>query len=258
MICKICEINKPKEEIKLFQKSGCVCRDCDNKRHLAYRNKNIGKSRELALATYHRNKNKKSNKERLKSYNSSYYQEHRETLIQYSIQYAKEHKEEIRTRLKEYRKTYEKVNKDKITARKRKHKEANRELYNERRRKYGKENPETMRMIKQRRRAKKNKLESNFTLKQWRICLDQFDNSCAYCGSTKDIQQDHFVALFSGGEYTVNNIIPACKSCNGSKSDRDFFLWYPLYKFYSQIRMEKILEYLGYIGKDKQQLKLVL
>ena len=69
------------------------------------------------------------------------------------------------------------------------------------------------------------------------------------------LHQEHFIPLSKGGEYTHNNIIPACKSCNSSKQDTDFFEWYPTYEEYNEEREQFILEYLGYI-EDTQQLTL--
>jgi 5-methylcytosine-specific restriction endonuclease McrA len=89
--------------------------------------------------------------------------------------------------------------------------------------------------------------------------LETFDNKCAYCGKEKPLAQDHFVPLSKGGEYTNNNIICSCKSCNSSKSDKDFFEWYPEQLFYSKEREAKILKYLNYDKKTQtQQLALII
>ncbi len=69
----------------------------------------------------------------------------------------------------------------------------------------------------------------------------------------KRLEQEHFVPISSNGPYTANNIIPACKSCNSSKRDSDFFSWYPKQPFYSKRREAKILRYLNYDNDGKQQ-----
>lgn len=100
--------------------------------------------------------------------------------------------------------------------------------------------------------AKKAELPSTLTYDQWNIVKRYFGNKCAYCGKEVPLQQDHFVPLSKGGEYTHNNIIPACRSCNTSKHAQNFFDWYPRQKFYSKKREQRILKFLGYKGKIQQ------
>lgn len=44
---------------------------------------------------------------------------------------------------------------------------------------------------------------------------------CTYCGSSRNIQNDHVKAQSKGGVTTV----PACSSCNQSKSDKQLMTW---------------------------------
>ena len=105
-------------------------------------------------------------------------------------------------------------------------------------------------------RSKKKELDSKYNLKDWNKAKKFFNNRCAYCEKEEKLTQEHFIPLSKGGEYTVNNIIPACQSCNSSKGNKDFFKWYKNYEFYSEERENKILKYLGY-KENKQQLKLI-
>ena len=107
----------------------------------------------------------------------------------------------------------------------------------------------------QKRRAAKKQLSNSLTTKQWNKIKEHFDNKCAYCGKELPLAQEHFIPLSDGGEYTHNNIIPACKSCNSSKKNKSFFDWYPKYKRYSKKREKNILKFLGY-KNEVQQLKL--
>ena len=111
-------------------------------------------------------------------------------------------------------------------------------------------------MYTQRRMALKRQLPSTLTTEQWNIIKEAFNNKCCYCNLEKPLTQDHFLALNNGGPYVADNILPACKSCNSSKRDKQFFTWYPKYKHYSSEREQKILAYLGYI-KGIQQLSLM-
>ena len=106
--------------------------------------------------------------------------------------------------------------------------------------------------IQQRRRSKKRQLVSTLTIKQWDMIKKYFNNQCAYCGEELPLEQEHFLALTKCGEYTINNIICACKSCNSSKGNKDFFEWYPKYRYYSKKRENTILKFLNYKGKNQQ------
>jgi hypothetical protein len=98
----------------------------------------------------------------------------------------------------------------------------------------------------QKRRSLAKELESNFSLEQWQDCKEFFDNKCCYCGKSSDkLQQEHFISIKHGGEYTIRNIIPACNTCNIKKRDKNFFEWYPKQEFYSPERQSKILCYLS-------------
>ena len=118
----------------------------------------------------------------------------------------------------------------------------NRERYNE-----------LQREARHRRKAKESKLVNDFTTNDWRVCQDYFSNKsgqveCCYCGQpAKDIEKEHFIAVNNGGGYTASNILPACKSCNSSKQDKDFFEWYPSQEFYSEERVDKILKYFNFL-----------
>jgi hypothetical protein len=100
-------------------------------------------------------------------------------------------------------------------------------------------------------------IECNLNADQWKKVLDFFNYECAYCGSKERITREHFVPFSKGGEYTINNIIPACKSCNSSKRDKSFDVWYKTMNFYSKSREAKIMKYLGYEKTNMQQLKII-
>lgn len=105
----------------------------------------------------------------------------------------------------------------------------------------------------QRRRNARKSVPTNFTANDWELCIDNFNGECAYCGKAKKLTYEHFVPLSKGGEFTINNIIPVCDSCNKSKNNRNFFDWYPKFKYYSKQREKKILAYLNYNPKTHTQ-----
>lgn len=60
---------------------------------------------------------------------------------------------------------------------------------------------------------------------QW-IALQEAWGGCAYCGvSGKPLQRDCVMALSRGGRYTLDNIVPACGSCNTSKCNDEVTGW---------------------------------
>ncbi len=49
---------------------------------------------------------------------------------------------------------------------------------------------------------------------------------CAYCGvADKPLQRDCVLAISRGGRYTLDNIAPACRSCNASKGSEEVTTW---------------------------------
>jgi len=125
----------------------------------------------------------------------------------------------------------------------------------ERTKKYAKENPDRRRVILQRYKARKLNVPNTLTPEQWIDIKLYFDDKCAYCGRLEPLAQDHFVAVSKGGEYTHNNIIPACQRCNSSKGSQMAMTWYKSQSYYSKSRESRILSHLGYKG-NVQQLSL--
>src|SRR5664280_686791 len=69
-----------------------------------------------------------------------------------------------------------------------------------------------------RRKRRMAGVEHDLSGEQW-AALKQAWGGCAYCGATgSPLQRDCVQALSRGGRYTLENIAPACGSCNASKS----------------------------------------
>lgn len=75
-----------------------------------------------------------------------------------------------------------------------------------------------------------------------KVLYGVFDNSCAYCGTAKQLTIDHIVPVSKGGKNMVGNIVPACKSCNSSKGAKDYEEWFKLQEFFDASRLNKIKE----------------
>jgi len=54
-----------------------------------------------------------------------------------------------------------------------------------------------------------------------------FGNKCVYCGTDKHLVIDHIKPISKGAPTLVCNLAPACKVCNGKKSNRWFgpYVW---------------------------------
>ena len=75
------------------------------------------------------------------------------------------------------------------------------------------------------RRRRMGLVEHDLSDVQW-SALKLAWGGCAYCGSTdKPLQRDCVVALSRGGRYTLDNIAPACGSCNASKCNDEVTAW---------------------------------
>jgi 5-methylcytosine-specific restriction endonuclease McrA len=71
-----------------------------------------------------------------------------------------------------------------------------------------------------------DRVEHDLTDEQWARLQELWDG-CAYCGTqpTETMQRDCVLALSRGGRYTLDNIVPACRSCNASKSNGEVTTW---------------------------------
>lgn len=67
--------------------------------------------------------------------------------------------------------------------------------------------------------------EHDLTPAQWRA-LQAAWGGCAYCGATGvPLQRDCVLAIAHGGRYTLENVVPACRSCNASKCGDEVTGW---------------------------------
>lgn len=70
-----------------------------------------------------------------------------------------------------------------------------------------------------------DRVEHDLSAEQW-AALQAAWGGCAYCGVTdKPLQRDCVLALSRGGRYTLDNIAPACGSCNASKCNEEVTRW---------------------------------
>jgi len=166
--------------------------------------------------------------------------------------YHKQHRIENKERDKQWSES----NREEVLQYKKKYRQKHKEDIKEKNKQWFSENKGKNISYRQKRKALKCQLSNTLTIQQWKNIKLSFNNCCAYCGKELPLAQEHFIALSKGGEYTQNNIITSCKSCNSSKSNKDFFTWYSKYKYYSKKREKAILKFLGY-ENGEQQLKII-
>lgn len=253
-ICSQCGEEKPAttEYFNKWARSKCgiraYCKMCEKEYNREYYKKNAEK----------RKQRYEKNADKVKQYNK----EHSEERAEYSKQYYKKNADKIKAQAKQYYKDNKEAHKEYSKI----YYKENAEELRKQKRQYYRKNKDLLSIKKQKRRAITQKLPATLTDEQWQQIKSEFNNSCSYCGMSEtehldryneQLHQEHFVPLSKGGEYTHNNIIPACRSCNSSKQDKDFFEWYPEQELYSERREQKILNYLGY-DTDTQTQQLTL
>lgn len=68
-------------------------------------------------------------------------------------------------------------------------------------------------------------VDHDLSTDEWSALIDAW-GGCAYCGATDvAMERDCVQALSRGGRYTLDNIAPACRSCNASKRNDEVTGW---------------------------------
>ena len=76
-----------------------------------------------------------------------------------------------------------------------------------------------------RRRRRMERVEQDLTPDQWQALKEAW-GGCAYCGATGvPLQRDCVLPISRGGRYALDNIAPACRSCNASKWNQEVTSW---------------------------------
>ena len=70
------------------------------------------------------------------------------------------------------------------------------------------------RAMHERRRARLLNARGSYTYVEWLGLVATHDGRCAYCGTRSTLDADHRVPLSRGGSNSIENILPACRSCN--------------------------------------------
>lgn len=156
--------------------------------------------------------------------------------LEYNRQYRKKHEQRLRnSRIN----NHAEIRKQELVAEKR-YRNTHQAKLREKEKRYRKANPENGRIYTHLRRARKNRLPSQFTAKDWQHALDYFGGCCAVCGRPLGLwhilAKEHWIPLTDprpdNPGTTPGNIIPLCHSikdgtggCNNTKSNKDPVVW---------------------------------
>jgi 5-methylcytosine-specific restriction endonuclease McrA len=76
-----------------------------------------------------------------------------------------------------------------------------------------------------RRQRRLDRVDNDLTASQWADIVAAW-GGCAYCQSQdRPLQRDCVTPISRGGRYTLENVVPACASCNASKSNSEVTGW---------------------------------
>ena len=76
-----------------------------------------------------------------------------------------------------------------------------------------------------RRQRRMQRVEHDLDHAQWGA-LQAAWGGCAYCRATDGpLQRDCVLPISRGGRYTLDNVVPACRSCNASKCNSEVTAW---------------------------------
>lgn len=79
--------------------------------------------------------------------------------------------------------------------------------------------------IARRRKRRLDGVVNDLTDAEW-TAIQAAWGGCAYCGrSDQAMQRDCVLAISRGGRYTLENVVPACRSCNTSKCNDEVTGW---------------------------------
>jgi len=123
---------------------------------------------------------------------------------------------------------YQRRNRDKVRKRKREYAAANRDRIREYDAAYRKANRERVRFHRNNYDHRKRANGGDLTHEDWLDIRASFGGRCVYCSNQDQIELDHLVPVSNGGQHSKDNVVPACMTCNRTKSNKSLlaFLLY--------------------------------
>jgi 5-methylcytosine-specific restriction endonuclease McrA len=162
---------------------------------------------------------RRNNPEKTKAIQQKYRSTNPEKIRANTKKWAMSNSIKIKTNAANYRAE----NKEKIKSSKQKYRSSNPDKVNASNRKWLAKNPEKNKNYANKRRTKKlNNGVFKITSKELKKL---YLLPCIYCGSLDSIEMDHVIPISRGGRHSIGNIVPACRKCNASKSDKFLIEW---------------------------------
>jgi 5-methylcytosine-specific restriction endonuclease McrA len=78
-------------------------------------------------------------------------------------------------------------------------------------------NPAVRQTSWERRRGRLLNASGTYSTEEWLTLVANYGGRCGYCGLEASLEADHRIPLARGGSNSIENIIPACSSCNRRK-----------------------------------------
>lgn len=174
------------------------------------------REKDRVLKKKYAKKARRANPEKFRVKRRQQYQEHGDKDRAYGREYNKTHKEEKRLRAQRYAKEHPNI----VKASAERRRIEGRQAIDSRR--YNQKHPERVRAQSKQYRARKRGAKRNdLTAAQWEAIKKHYGYRCVYCGrKMQRLTQDHLTPLSQGGDHTLSNIVPACRSCNAKKGPR--------------------------------------
>ena len=99
-----------------------------------------------------------------------------------------------------------------------------------------------------RRKRRIGAVVNDLTADQW-AAIKAAWNGCAYCGAADGaLQRDCVMAISRGGRYTIDNVVPACASCNTSKCNEEVTTWLRRKRYDERRFIERYIEIRAALG----------
>lgn len=177
------------------------------------------------------------NKLERKEYNKQYAQKNKEAINKRRRLHYADNKEIFTERAKEWRKQHPEQakiiarrkyikNRDKILNHVREYRNTHKEEIRERNKRYRENNKEALNVAYANKRARRRSAIGSHSADEWKELKESYLQMCVYCNNKFDkLDRDHIIPLIHGGTNYIDNIVPACTSCNSKKNSKSLLLF---------------------------------
>lgn len=244
-VCSTCGLGKMLNENNFFKRKSSKdgfrgqCKTCQRATRRKWQEKNVDYIKEYnRVNKEHIRENQKEydkkyyikNKEKINIKNRKNYHDNKKSYAEVKKEWRKNNSQYIKEQQKEWRKN----NRDYIKKYGYQYREENKDYLNDQSRLWRQKNRHKDAAYSVKRRNLIKEVEKSLTIDEWNDILRDYDYSCAYCDMGQDehldkyrqrLHQDHVVPLTKGGSFTKENIVPACITCNASKSNKNLGEW---------------------------------